>query len=357
MKDRYHKKANVLGIDVSVMRVDKAVNVSMELMRGKGLPVIYFLSAISSLLCQNNEQSAEYVKSCNLILAGDRHIEMAVHHRQDNGQIPEGIGEFADNYLKRLFSKINREGRSIYMVMEQESYLESMEEYMEESYRNIEVHGNVIGDRHIEMAVHHRQDNGQIPEGIGEFADNYLKRLFSKINREGRSIYMVMEQESYLESMEEYMEESYRNIEVHGNVMRKETKGEADRIVNEINACIPDIVFVCIPAERQMKFMEKHAAMMNTRLCILIESVQPLIRKETEEIPSWVEKLHLEGIYSWFKKEQKIKNTIVGSVFKKKVLNEASEEEAEQKPEDSSEENILDVQEENVNTLEKRRQC
>ena len=72
MKDRYHKKANVLGIDVSVMRVDKAVNVSMELMRGKGLPVIYFLSAISSLLCQNNEQSAEYVKSCNLILAGDR---------------------------------------------------------------------------------------------------------------------------------------------------------------------------------------------------------------------------------------------------------------------------------------------
>lgn len=281
MKDRYHKKANVLGIDVSVMLVDKAVNVSMELMRGKGLPVIYFLSAISSLLCQNNEQSAEYVKSCNLILAGDRHIEMAVHHRQDNGQIPEGIGEFADNYLKRLFSKINREGRSIYMVMEQESYLESMEEYMEESYRN---------------------------------------------------------------------------IEVHGNVMRKETKGEADRIVNEINACIPDIVFVCIPAERQMKFMEKHAAMMNTRLCILIESVQPLIRKETEEIPSWVEKLHLEGIYSWFKKEQKIKNTIVGSVFKKKVLNEASEEEAEQKPEDSSEENILDVQEENVNTLEKRRQ-
>ena len=131
---------------------------------------------------------------------------------------------------------------------------------------------------------------------------------------------------------------------------------EADRIVNEINACIPDIVFVCIPAERQMKFMEKHAAMMNTRLCILIESVQPLIRKETEEIPSWVEKLHLEGIYSWFKKEQKIKNTIVGSVFKKKVLNEASEEESEQKPEDSSEENILDVQEENVNTLEKRRQ-
>ena len=46
MKDRYHKKANVLGIDVSVMRVDKAVNVSMELMRGKGLPVIWCFQEI-----------------------------------------------------------------------------------------------------------------------------------------------------------------------------------------------------------------------------------------------------------------------------------------------------------------------
>lgn len=282
MKDRYHKKANVLGIDVSVMRVDKAVNVSMELMRGKGLPVICFLSAGSSLLCQNDKAVADYVSSCNLILPGDRHIEMALHHRQDSGEIPEGIGEFADNYLKRLFSKVNREGRSIYTIMEQEEHLEALEEYMEESYHNIDVQGTVI---------------------------------------------------------------------------RKETKGEADRIVNEINACIPDIVFVCISADRQIKFMEKHAAMMNTRLCILIESIQPLIRKETEEIPAWVQRMHLEGIYSWFKKEQKIKNTIVGSVFKKKMMNETSEEtenrSSEKDLEKIPEKNILDEKSEKDNIFEK----
>lgn len=278
MRDRYHKKANVLGIDVSMMRVDKAVNVSMELMRGKGLPVICFLSAGSSLLCQNNKSVADYVTSCDLVLPGDRHIEMAVHHKQDNGEIPEGIGEFADNYLKRLFSKMNREGRSIYTITEQDIHLESLEEYMDESYHN---------------------------------------------------------------------------IEVQGTVMRKETKGEADRIVNEINACIPDVVFVCIPADRQIKFMEKHAAMMNTRLCILIESIQPLIRRETEEVPGWMQRLHLEGIYTWFKKEQKIKNTIVGSVFKKKVLNEVSEEAAERASEKISSENDLDAEEEKDKTFEK----
>lgn len=278
MRDRYHKKANVLGIDVSMMRVDKAVNVSMELMRGKGLPVICFLSAGSSLLCQNDKSVADYVTSCDLVLPGDRHIEMAAHHKQDNGEIPEGIGEFADNYLKRMFSKMNREGRSIYTITEQDIHLESLEEYMDESYHN---------------------------------------------------------------------------IEVQGTVMRKETKGEADRIVNEINACIPDVVFVCIPADRQIKFMEKHAAMMNTRLCILIESIQPLIRRETEEVPGWVQRLHLEGIYAWFKKEQKIKNTIVGSVFKKKVLNEVSEEAAEKASEQILSENDLDTEEEKDKTFKK----
>ena len=149
------------------------------------------------------------------------------------------------------------------------------------------------------------------------------------------------------------MDESYHNIEVQGTVMRKETKGEADRIVNEINACIPDVVFVCVPADRQIKFMEKHAAMMNTRLCILIESIQPLIRRETEEIPAWVQSLHLEGIYTWFKKEQKIKNTIVGSVFKKKVLNEVSEEPEEKSSEEISTENNLETEEEKDKAFEK----
>ena len=88
---------------------------------------------------------------------------------------------------------------------------------------------------------------------------------------------------------------------------------------------------------------------MNTRLCILIESVQPLIQKETEEIPLWVQKFHLEGMYSWFKKEQKIQNTIVASVFKKKVMREVPEDSSLTEPEETSRESILEKQEELCN--------
>lgn len=261
MRERYHRKVNVLGTEVSVVRVDRAVNMTMGLLRGQGIPTVYFLSAVSSLLCQNSVGAAEYVRSCDLVLPGDRHMEKALLHHQETEKTDTGIA------------------------------------------------------------------------GIGEFADDFLKHFFAKLNRTGRSIYAVMAQEEHLASMKEYMSGAYPNLEVNGSVLAEEPKGEADRIVNEINAYIPDVVFVCLPAEEQIRFMQEHAAMMNTSLCILIESIQPLIRKETKEIPEFVQAFHMEGIYAWFQKEQKIRNTIIGSVFKKKVLNEAMEEEEHNQPE------------------------
>ena len=91
-------------------------------------------------------------------------------------------------------------------------------------------------------------------------------------------------------------------------------------MVNEINANIPDILFLCLPVEQQLMFIRDYSAMMNTGLCICIESIQPMIRKETEEIPDWIRSMQLEGLYRWMKKEEKLRKTIVGSVFKNKVL-------------------------------------
>ena len=57
----------------------------------------------------------------------------------------------------------------------------------------------------------------------------------------------------------------------------------------------------------------------------------------------------LEGIHSWFKKEQKIRNTIVGSVFKKKVMREVPEDISLTEPEENSQESILEKTEELCN--------
>ena len=248
MKEHSSRKVNVLGIDVSVMRTEKAVNLTMDYMRRKGLEVVFFHSAESSLYCQNQPSAAEVVQNCQLVLPGDSHMEMAVRHQRNDG---------ADQ------------------------------------------------------------------KGIGEFADEYLKRLFIKLNRESREIYAVMEKQEHLDSLQEYIGTSYPDIFQNGVVFDTEAGEDPGKVVNEINANIPDIVFLCLPVEKQLMFVKEYTAMMNTRLCICIESVQPLIRKETENAPAIMRMLHLDGIWFRLKRESIIRKTVVGSIFKQKVLEDA----------------------------------
>ena len=128
MKEHSSRKVNVLGTDVSVMRAEKAVNLTMDYMRRKGLEVVFFHSAESSLYCQNQPGAAEIIGNCQLVLPGDSHVEMAVRHQRNDSEDRKGIGEFADEYLKRLFAKLNRESREIYAVMEKQEHLDSLKE-------------------------------------------------------------------------------------------------------------------------------------------------------------------------------------------------------------------------------------
>lgn len=250
MKEHSFRKVNVLGIDVSTMRPEKAVNLTMDYMKRKGLEVVFFHSAESSLYCQNQPEAAEAVQNFQLVLPGDSHMELAIRHQK-----------------------------------------------------------NSAGDG----------------KGIGEYADEYLKRLFSKLNRESREIYAVMSKQEHLDSLQEYIGTMYPDIFRSGIVFDGET---TDRIVNEINANIPDIVFFCLPVEQQLLFVKEYASMMNTRLCICMESMQPLIRKETERAPEILKKLRLDGIWFRLKKESIIRKTVVGSIFKQKVLEDAGNEDS-----------------------------
>ena len=257
MKEHSSRKVNVLGTDVSVMRAEKAVNLTMDYMRRKGLEVVFFHSAESSLYCQNQPGAAEIIGNCQLVLPGDSHVEMAVRHQRNDSE-----------------------------------------------------------DR----------------KGIGEFADEYLKRLFAKLNRESREIYAVMEKQEHLDSLKEYIGTSYPDIFQNGIVFDTESGEDPGKIVNEINANIPDIVFLCLPVEQQIMFIRDYAAMMNTRLCICIESVQPLIRKETENAPPLIQALHLDDLWFRLKRESIIRKTVVGSIFKQKVLEDAGGEVSPEAP-------------------------
>ncbi len=254
MKEHTRKQVNVLGIDVSVMRPEKAVNITMNYVNRKELSTIYFHTAGSSVFCQTHDWAAQRIQSSNLVLAGDRYME--------------------------------------------------------------------------EHTVAHAFSGQQNRPGNGLFSYAYLKRLFHRLNRETREIYLIMSREEHLNSMKEYMAEKYPDILVQGDVLGDEPASEQERIVNDINGIIPEIVFVCLPSEQLLKFVDEYQLMMNTRIIICFESLQQLVQSETENVPRLVEILHLDGIYQWIKKEGKIQEQIIGSIFKRSILNKADEDQS-----------------------------
>lgn len=247
MREHNLKKVNVLGVNVCDLRPEKAVALSLEAMRSHELNTVFFLSAVSSLFCQETSWAMELVNSFSLVFPGDQHMEMAVSHQAVSG------------------------------------------------------------------------DNG-----LGKFTDEYLARFFTRLHREYREIFVVTASQERIETLYNYFKEFYPNITFHGMVFEKEIEGAADKVVNEINADIPDTLMLILSAEDQLEFLRDCETMLNTRLCICIESLQTLIVRETRYVPSWIHALHLDALYHWIKKEEKLRTRIAGSIFKKRVSEDTS---------------------------------
>lgn len=260
-----HKKAEVLGMDVDQIRVEKAVHESLDLMKGKDRHTIFFLSAASALYCQSHEDAADFVSSCSLVLPGDSQVEQAMEHVQDLSQT--GSGQ-------------------------------------------------------------------ELPEGLGKYADSYVNKLFHRLNRDAGAVYAVFEKQEELDAFLNYTREEYPSVHADGILFEESTEGAAEKVVNEINAIIPDLVFVCLHARTQIHFVKDYFSMMNVRLCVCMEGMRPLVKEKTEEVPSFFRALGLSRFYRWLRRERKLQTRILQTAFRKKMTEKEAEHSADSQSED-----------------------
>ena len=61
-----------------------------------------------------------------------------------------------------------------------------------------------------------------------------------------------------------------------------------------------DAVTAMLESTEQEEWLENNRAKVNTKLCVVIGSVMPLLFRENVPVPKWLKKLHLGGVYRWF---------------------------------------------------------
>lgn len=248
MKEHYYiNKVDLLGVNVSAMKADKAVNATWGLMKRQGLAKVFFLTAEGSLYCQDNPEVAETVNGCSLILVSDAHTEKAV-------------------------------------ISEQEA---NPEDY-----------------------------------APGSFAGKYLEKLFDKLNRESSDVYVISETDEQLTSILEYMGTGWDKMKLRGSSVTAENKDSFEKAINAINGIVPECVMICLPFIRQYEFLKEYSSMINAKLCVFIEKLQPIAERETREIPGFFKTFGLGNLFHWFQNKRKFSDRAIGSAFLKKVNRE-----------------------------------
>lgn len=248
MKERYYiNKVDVLGVNVSAMKADKAVNATWGLMKRQGLAKVFFLTAEGSLYCTENPEVAEKINECNLILASDAHMEKALI--TDQQTVPEDFRP-------------------------------------------------------------------------GSFAAKYIEKLFDKLDREHADVFVVAETEEQLAAITEYIGNGWEHLRIKGASVPTENADLFENAVNNINGIIPECVLICLPFISQYEFLKRYSSMINARLCVYIEKLQPIAEREIVEVPGFFKTFGLGNLFHWFRNKRRFSERAIGSAFNRKVNEE-----------------------------------
>lgn len=158
--------------------------------------------------------------------------------------------------------------------------------------------------------------------------------VLEKLKKEDRSIYIMSKSDTDVEALTGYCKRMQPELRIAGSCAYNEDMDDA-AVVNEINSHIPDILLVDLAIGVQEKWIMDHVSLLNAKICIAIGGVANLILAQEKQIPQWIQKLHLDGLYHKIVREQSVKKDFRARIFRKKVVQYNNQiEEQNQKDDD-----------------------
>ena len=133
-----------------------------------------------------------------------------------------------------------------------------------------------------------------------DFAANLLGVLAAS----GKTLYLLGSKPGIGEKAAEKMLEMHPKLQICG-VADGYFKDEGP-VVEKINAVRPDVLFVCLGAPKQEKFMHGHQAELDVRLMIGLGGSLDGFAGTVRRAPKWMIRLQLEWLYRLIKEPRRI---------------------------------------------------
>ena len=108
--------------------------------------------------------------------------------------------------------------------------------------------------------------------------------LLSLANENNRTIYLVLRSEKEAKMVYRFLSEYIDRDQIVGIYVADGEVAE-ESLINDINMKLPDIVLLSMESTEQEEWLENNRAKVNTKLCVVIGSVMPLLFRENVPVP------------------------------------------------------------------------
>ena len=133
-----------------------------------------------------------------------------------------------------------------------------------------------------------------------DFAD----RLLGYLAETGKTVYLLGSKPGIAEQAAENMKQKHPGLTVVGT-QDGYFKDEAP-VIEKINGLCPDVLFVCLGAPKQERFMANHKDGLNVRLMAGLGGSLDAFAGTVKRAPHWMIKCNLEWLYRLIKEPKRI---------------------------------------------------
>lgn len=218
-------------------------------------------------------------------------------------------------YLKEESSKVvyflNSE--TLFLLEENSDWRETIEA------SELVLPGTVSVNTSINEVLGHKRDSF--------FLESYFDAVLDYVVEMGHELFIVAETEERFVSIQEHIQEKRPYITMSG-VFLTEQEESADHIVNEINSVAPDILLVAFEEKKQLYLLEKYRNQINAGLMLFTGNILYNKAISEAEVPEQIQKLKIENLYKWYRKDGRIKAFFNNIKMKFKIKRHKKEQES-----------------------------
>jgi len=178
--------------------------------------------------------------------------------------------------------------------------------------------GDLVVPDGIGLVYASRKYGNPLPERIAGF--DLMMEILKLLDRQGKSIFLLGGRPGVAGKAAERISTRFSGVQIKGYYHGYFTDEEDREVIERINSCKPDVLFVALGSPKQEKWIYRYKNELNVKIAMGVGGSFDVLAGDVKRAPEAFRRLGLEWFYRLVTQPWRAKRMLVLPVFAIKVL-------------------------------------